>query len=147
GTIRLAGTDVRDVALADVRDRVCLVTQEIQLFHASLRDNLSLFDPCIADARLLDVLAELGLGDWLARLPHGLDTRLAPGGSGVSAGEAQLLAFARVFLRQPGLVILDEASSRLDPVTERRIERAVDRLLDGRTAVVIAHRLSTVQRA
>ena len=80
-------------------------------------------------------------------LPNGLDTELAAGGSGLSAGEAQLLAFGRVFLQDPGLVILDEASSRLDPATERLIERAVDRLLAGRTGIVIAHRLATVRRA
>jgi ATP-binding cassette subfamily B protein len=92
------------------------------------------------------VLDELGLGEWLARLPHGLDTLLAPGGGGMSAGEAQLLAFARVFLHDPGLVILDEASSRMDPATERRIGRAIDRLLAGRTGIVIAHRLATIER-
>jgi ATP-binding cassette subfamily B protein len=80
-------------------------------------------------------------------LPEGLGTRLGAGGLGLSAGEAQLLAFARVFLRDPGLVILDEASSRLDPATERLLEQALDRLLRGRSAIVIAHRLGTVQRA
>jgi ATP-binding cassette subfamily B protein len=87
------------------------------------------------------------LGPWLRGLPHGLDTKLAPGGSGLSAGQAQLLAFARVFLRNPALVILDEASSRLDPATEAAVERAVDRLLAGRTGIIIAHRLATVERA
>jgi len=93
------------------------------------------------------VLEELELGDWFRSLPQGLDTKLEPGGQGLSAGEAQLLAFTRVFLREPGLVILDEASSRLDPATEKLIERVVDRLLVDRTAVVIAHRLGTVNRA
>jgi ABC-type multidrug transport system fused ATPase/permease subunit len=146
GQICLAGGDLRDCRLASLRRRVGLVTQEIQLFHASVRDNLSLFDPGTSDARMCAVLDELGLGDWLRRLPHELDTLLAPGGGGMSAGEAQLLAFARVFLRDPGLIILDEASSRLDPATERRIERAIDRLLEGRTGIVIAHRLATIQR-
>jgi ATP-binding cassette subfamily B protein len=146
GQICLAGGDLRDCRLASLRRRVGLVTQEIQLFHASVRDNLSLFDPGMSDARMCAVLDELGLGDWLRRLPHELDTLLAPGGGGMSAGEAQLLAFARVFLRDPGLIILDEASSRLDPATERRIERAIDRLLEGRTGIVIAHRLATIQR-
>ncbi len=146
GQICLDGRDLRDYRLASLRQRVGLVTQEIQLFHASVRDNLSLFDPSLADARMLDVLDELGLGEWLGRLPHGLDTLLAPGGGGMSAGEAQLLAFARVFLRDPGLVILDEASSRLDPATERRIERAIERLLAGRTGIIIAHRLATIER-
>ncbi len=146
GQICLGGGDLRDVRLASLRQRVGLVTQEIQLFHTSVRDNLSLFDPHMPDARMCAVLDELGLGDWLRRMPHGLDTLLAPGGGGMSAGEAQLLAFARVFLRDPGLVILDEASSRLDPATERRIEQAIDRLLAGRTGIVIAHRLATIQR-
>ncbi len=89
----------------------------------------------------------LGLGEWIASLPKGLDTELESGGGGLSAGEAQLLAFARITLRDPGLVILDEASSRLDPATEHLIERAVARLIENRTAIVIAHRLSTIQRA
>ncbi|MGH2584616.1 MAG: ATP-binding cassette domain-containing protein, partial [Dehalococcoidia bacterium] len=112
-----------------------------------VRDNLTLFDESIPDERVVAVLADLGLLDWLWTLPQGLDTELAAGSGGLSAGEAQLLAFARVFLRDPGLVILDEASSRLDPATERLIERAVDRLLAGRTGIIIAHRLGTVQRA
>jgi ATP-binding cassette, subfamily B, bacterial len=111
-----------------------------------VRDNLTFFDRAIPDATLWAALDDLGLGDWCRALPEGLDTRLAPGGGGLSAGEAQLLAFARVFLRDPGLVILDEASSRLDPATEARVERAVDRLLAGRTGIIIAHRLATVER-
>jgi ATP-binding cassette subfamily B protein len=87
------------------------------------------------------------LTDWVRALPGGLDTELGAGGHSLSAGEAQLLAFTRVFLRDPGLVILDEASSRLDPATEQRLERVIDRLLRDRTAIIIAHRLGTVQRA
>src|SRR5204863_878051 len=94
-----------------------------------------------------EVVAELGLDGWLQALPAGLDTPLGAGGRGLSAGEAQLVALARVFLKNPGLVVLDEASSRLDPATERLLERAVARLLDRRTGIVIAHRLSTVERA
>ncbi len=147
GTIQLGGTDLRDVALANLRGRVGMVTQDVQLFQASIRDNLALFDQTIDDARIERALNELGLLEWLRALPDGLDTKLGAGGLGLSAGEAQLLAFARVFLRDPGLVILDEASSRLDPATERLLERAIDRLLAGRTAIIIAHRLGTVQRA
>jgi ABC-type multidrug transport system fused ATPase/permease subunit len=124
-----------------------MVTQEIQVFHASVRDNLTLFDPSIPDVNVVQVLADLGLDGWLRSLPEGLDTKLSPGTAGLSAGEAQLLAFARVFLHDPGLVILDEASSRLDPATEQRLEHAVSRLLEGRTGIIIAHRLGTVQRA
>src|SRR5262249_59574470 len=127
--------------------RVGLVTQDVRLFRATLRENLTLFDARVPDARLCDTLAVLGLADWYRSLPSGLDTELGPGGVGVSAGQAQLLAFGRVFLKDPGLVILDEASSRLDPASERLVENAIDRLLDGRTAVIIAHRLSTIARA
>jgi ATP-binding cassette subfamily B protein len=147
GQIRLGGIDLRDVRLDELRRRVGMVTQDVQLFHATVRDNLTFFDRSISDARILDALAELGLLDWYRALPDGLDSTIAPGGGSLSAGEAQLLAFARVFLKDPGLVILDEASSRLDTATERQLERAVDRLLAGRTAIVIAHRLSTVERA
>jgi ATP-binding cassette, subfamily B, bacterial len=136
---------------------VGLVTQDVQLFAASLRDNLTLFrshnpahhphKPPIADETIIAELEGLGLGDWFHGLPHGLNTELGTGGQGLSAGESQLLAFTRVFLRDPRLVVLDEASSRLDPATERRLERAIDRLLAGRTAIIIAHRLATVQRA
>jgi ABC-type multidrug transport system fused ATPase/permease subunit len=125
---------------------VALVTQDVQLFQASVRDNITFFDRSIPDERILAVIGELGLGDWLAGLPKGLDTKIETGGRSLSAGEGQLLAFTRVFLRDPGLVILDEASSRLDPATEQLIERAIDRLLRGRTAIIIAHRLGTLHR-
>jgi ATP-binding cassette subfamily B protein len=126
---------------------VAIVTQDVQLFQASVRDNLTFFDRSISDERIQAVIEELELADWYQSLPDGLDTQLEMGGQGLSAGEAQLLAFARVFLRDPGLVILDEASSRLDPATERRIERAIDALLAKRTAIIVAHRLGTVHRA
>ena len=147
GTVSLAGVDLRDVPLAELRRRVGMVTQEVQLFGATLRDNLTLFDRSIPEERVMAALDQLGLADWGRGLPRGLDTVIGPGGVGLSAGEAQLVAFTRLLMRDPGLVILDEASSRLDPVTERLIERAVDQLLTGRTGIVIAHRLSTVGRA
>ncbi|GAA2779272.1 ABC transporter ATP-binding protein [Nonomuraea dietziae] len=142
GAVRIGGLDLRDADPASVRARTCVVTQDVQLFAASVRDNLTLFRPLDDDHRLRAVLADVGLGEWLATLPDGLDTELR----GVSAGEAQLLAFARAFLTDPGLVVLDEASSRLDPATERRIEQSVDRLLKDRTGVLIAHRLSSLSR-
>jgi ATP-binding cassette, subfamily B, bacterial len=148
GVIRAGGIDLREVRLAALRARVGFVTQDVQLFRASVRDNLTLFGAVEADkARLEEVLDILGLGRWRRGLPDALETMLGPGGAGVSAGEAQLLALARVFLRDPGLVILDEAASRVDPATEARIERAIDKLLAGRTAIVITHRLATVARA
>jgi ATP-binding cassette, subfamily B, bacterial len=147
GTVRLGGVDIKEAHIDAVRRRVGLVTQDVQLFQGTLRDNVSLFDPSVADARLGVVFEELELGEWLRALPDGLDTPLGVQGRGVSAGEAQLIALARVFLKNPGLVVLDEASSRLDPVTERLLERAVTRLLQGRTGVIIAHRPATVERA
>jgi ABC-type multidrug transport system fused ATPase/permease subunit len=147
GAIHLGGVDLREPPVAALRARIGVVTQDVQLFHASVRDNVTLFDRSIGDHRVVEALDELGLGRWWRSLPDGLETKLAPGGSGLSAGEGQLLAFARVFLKDPGLVVLDEASSRLDPATERRLERALDRLLAGRTAIIIAHRLATVERA
>ena len=147
GTVLLGGADVREARLDALRGRVGLVTQDVQLFQGTLRDNVTLFDRSVADARLDAVFTELGLDEWLRALPAGLDTPLGAGGRGLSAGEAQLVALARVFLKDPGLVVLDEASSRLDPETERLLERAVTVLLNGRTGVVIAHRLATVERA
>ena len=146
GVVRLGDVDARHIANDDLRARVAVVTQDIQLFSASVRDNLTFFDATISDAHIHAALEAVGLSDWLRSLPNGLDTRLASSGSGLSAGQAQLLAFARAFLRDPGLVILDEASSRLDPATERKLDQAVDRLLAGRTGIIIAHRLSTLQR-
>ncbi len=138
--------DLRNARQAELRRHIGLVTQEVQLFHASVRDNLTLFDATISDAHILAVLDELGLMPWLNNLPNGLDSPLQADAS-LSAGEAQLLAFVRVFLADPGLVIMDEASSRLDPVTELKIERAIDKLLANRTGIIVAHRLATVQRA
>ncbi|MEU1727368.1 ABC transporter ATP-binding protein [Nonomuraea sp. NPDC005692] len=144
GTVEIGGLDLRESDPESLRRRIGVVTQDVRLFAGSVRDNLTLFgaltDPRHDDARLLEVLAGVGLGGWIAALPGGLDGE--PGG--LSAGEAQLLAFARAFLADPGLVILDEASSRLDPATERHVEDGVRRLLDGRTGVLIAHRLSSL---
>jgi ATP-binding cassette, subfamily B, bacterial len=146
GVIRLNQVAITDLPLAELRRHIGLVTQEIQLFHASVRDNLTFFDADIPDEQIINVITELGLASWFNRLEHGLETRLAPTGNSLSGGEAQLLSFARVFLKNPQLVILDEATSRLDPLTESRVELAINRLLKGRTAIIIAHRLATVQR-
>ena len=139
--------DLRNLDLHDLRQQIGIVTQNIQLFHANVRDNLTFFDRHFRDEEILKVIDELGLMEWFHSLPDGLETELESAGGGLSAGEAQLLAFARIFLKNPGLVILDEASSRLDPSTEELIEQAVDRLIRERTAIIIAHRLRTVQRA
>lgn len=147
GQLLLGGVELRQARLRDLRQRIGMVTQDIQLFHATVRDNLTFFNPAISDERIREVLDDLSLTRWYHSLADGLDTVLGSDGEGLSAGEAQLLAFARVFLADPGLVILDEASSRLDPATEQLIERAVSKLLQGRTGIIIAHRLATIQRA
>lgn len=147
GTVRLGGIATWDARVADFRARVGMVTQDVQLFRASIRDNLTFFDPTVDDDLLLEVIHRLELDEWLASMPAGLDTLLESGSGGLSAGQAQLLAFTRIFLEDPGVVVLDEASSRLDPATEALIERAVDHLLENRTGIIIAHRLHTVTRA
>ncbi|HZO72908.1 MAG TPA: ABC transporter ATP-binding protein [Ktedonobacteraceae bacterium] len=147
GEVCIGGRPVQTLKLSDLRRYIGMVTQDVQLFHATVRDNLTLFNHTISDSRILAALDDLGLSPWYHSLPMGLDTELGSDGEGLSAGEAQLLAFTRVFLINPGLVILDEASSRLDPATEQLIERAVSKLLAGRTGIVIAHRLTTIQRA
>ncbi|MGA7672366.1 MAG: ABC transporter ATP-binding protein [Nitrolancea sp.] len=147
GVVRLGGVDLREVSLQAVRSRIGLVTQEVHLFSASVRDNLTLFDDDVPDERIRDVLQAMGLGDWLAGLPRGLETLLGPSGVGLSAGQTQVLACARVVLLDPDLIILDEPSSRLDPATERLVHDALGRLLEGRTGIIVAHRLSTITYA
>jgi ATP-binding cassette, subfamily B, bacterial len=144
GSVRLGGVDVRDAAAGDLRRRVAVVSQDVELLRASLRDNLTFLGTVAAtDDDLRVALADVGLAEWAMSLAEGLDTVL-DGDAGLSAGQAQLLAFARVLLADPGLVVLDEATSRLDPDTEARLTRAADRALRGRTVVIIAHRLATL---
>lgn len=147
GSIRVGGAEIRDLRIATLRSRVAMVTQEVQVFHATVRDNLTFFDRSIDDLTIQSKITELGLDEWFGSMPAGLDTILGRDGAGLSAGEAQLLAFTRVFLRDPGLVILDEPSSRMDLATEALLERAMRRLMRDRTAIIIAHRLTTVSRA
>jgi ATP-binding cassette subfamily B protein len=147
GTVSLGGVPTWDAHLGEFRKRVGMVTQDVQLFRASVRDNLTFFDSSVPDERIMEAIHRLELEEWLNSLPDGIDTVLEAGGGGLSAGQAQLLAFTRIFLEDPGIVVLDEASSRLDPATEALIERAVDHLLEDRTGIIIAHRLRTVTRA
>jgi ATP-binding cassette, subfamily B, bacterial len=147
GSIKINGENIREIQLESLRQNIAIVTQDVQLFRASIRENLTFFDRSIPDEKIITTLEDLELGDWFRTLPNGLDSELETGSRSLSAGEAQLLAFTRVFLRNPGLVILDEASSRLDPATEQKLEHAIDKLLQGRTAIIIAHRLDTLHRA
>lgn len=146
GQVRLGGVNLADVSLDELRARTGVVSQDVHLFASTIRDNLTLFDESVTDDQLRTALGELALLEWVDAMPLGLDTVLGPAGSGLSAGEGQLIALTRLFLRDPDFVLLDEASSRIDPLTEERVTRSIDRLLSGRTALVIAHRLSTVER-
>ncbi|NLD77457.1 MAG: ABC transporter ATP-binding protein, partial [Acidimicrobiales bacterium] len=144
GQVLIGGHDIRTLKMADLRRRTAVVTQDVELFRATVRDNLTIFGALEdSDEALRHALGSVGLDPWLATLEHGLD-QVIDGAADLSAGEAQLLTFARVLLADPALVILDEASSRLDPFTEAKLEKATTALLQGRTAVIIAHRLSTL---
>ena len=146
GSVFLGGVDVLDLDLQQLRSAVGVVTQRTEVLAGSLADNITLFDD-VPRAGVEAAVAELGLTDWVAGLPEGLDTVLGPGGTSLSAGEEQLVAFARLLVRDVSVVVLDEATARMDPVTEARVVRAADRLISGRTGILVAHRLSTTERA
>lgn len=142
GTVRLGGVPIAEIPLAELRRRVALIPQEVELLAGSVRDNVALFDDDVPDDEVVAALRRVGLDDLVAA---GIHRPLGAAGAGLSAGQAQLLALARVWVRDPDLVVLDEATARIDPATEARLEAAVGELLAGRTAVVIAHRLSTLR--
>ena len=146
GSVLIGGVDVRELDLQALRRDVGVVTQRTDVLAATLLENVTLFADVPREV-VVRAVTELGIDDWVAGLPDGLDTRLGPGGTTLSAGEEQLVAFARLLVRDVRLVVLDEATARMDPVTEARVVRASDRLLRGRTGIVIAHRLSTTVRA
>ncbi|MCU1400675.1 MAG: HlyB/MsbA family transporter [Acidimicrobiales bacterium] len=142
GSVRLGGVPIGDIPLTELRRRVALIPQEVELLAGSIRDNVTLFDPVPTDEAVRDALRLAGLE---ALVEGGIHRPLGAGGTGLSAGEAQLLALARVWLRDPDLVVLDEATARVDPRTEARIEAGVRQLMSGRTTVIVAHRLSTLR--
>ncbi|MHA1185979.1 MAG: ABC transporter ATP-binding protein [Candidatus Heimdallarchaeota archaeon] len=146
GSIKINGYENFQYSLEELRNNIAYVTQDVELFNASVKDNITFFDSRYSDEEIIDVLIKLGLEDWLNRLPNGLETEVYSEELGLSAGEEQLLALARAFLKNPKIVILDEASSRLDPATEKITERALNNLLQNRSAIIIAHRLSTLDK-
>jgi ATP-binding cassette subfamily B protein len=147
GSVYLGGVDLRDVPFQSLRQHVLMVPQEGFLFDATLRDNLLYGRKGATDADLLSAVDDLGLRDWFDTLPSGLDTQVGQRGESMSAGERQLVALIRSALADPGLIVLDEATSAVDPATERRATLALDTLLRGRSSVTIAHRLSTAENA
>jgi ABC-type multidrug transport system fused ATPase/permease subunit len=146
GTILLGGADVTMMDLRELRRRVGVVTQRTEILAGTLADNITLFAATPRE-EVEAAVEELGITDWVDGLPDGLDTLLGPGGTTLSAGEEQLVAFARLLVRHVQIVVLDEATARMDPVTEARVVAAADRLLAGRTGILVAHRLSTIERA
>lgn len=146
GTVLLGGVDVGDLDLQALRAAVGVVTQRTEILAGTLAQNIALFAD-VPRRAVEDAVAELRLTDWVAGLPDGLDTVLGPGGTSLSAGEEQLVAFARLLVRDVQVVVLDEATARMDPLTEARVVAASERLLGGRTGVLVAHRLGTVERA
>ena len=147
GEVTIDGVDLRRVRFGSLRNRVVLVPQEGFLFDASLLDNIRFGAPDATEDDVRLTLTELGLDSWLATLPQGLATDVGQRGESLSAGERQLVALARAYLADPDLLVLDEATSAVDPSTEVRIQRALDSLTRGRTSIAIAHRLSTAQAA
>ncbi|MGY1679505.1 ABC transporter ATP-binding protein [Geodermatophilus sp. SYSU D01176] len=147
GRVLLAGIPLAQVAFASLRQRVVMVPQDGFLFDATVADNVRYGRPGLSDADVRAAFEELGLGDWVAGLADGVATRVGQRGESLSAGERQLVAVARAYVADPDLLVLDEATSAVDPATERRLTHALDRLTDGRTTLTIAHRLSTAERA
>jgi ATP-binding cassette, subfamily B, bacterial len=147
GAVRIDGHDLRDVTVSSLRTQIGVVPQEPFLFAGTLRDNIAFARPAATDDEVWAAVDAVGLRDLVERAPEGLDTPLHERGQSVSSGERQLLALARAFLAEPRVVVLDEATSNLDLRSELRVEAALDALLEGRTAILVAHRLSTAMRA
>jgi len=147
GKVEIGGVDVRDVQFDSLRDRVVMVPQEGILFRGTIADNVRMGQPDASHDDLYAAFKELGLGDWLGELTHGLDTPVGERGGSLSVGERQLVTLVRAAIADPDVLVLDEATSAVDPSTEVRINRALNRLTSGRTVVTIAHRLSTAEAA
>ena len=147
GVVRFGGVDLREASLKELRERIVVVPQEGFCFSGSIRDNVRIARVDATDAEVEDALASIGALERFEQFPEGLDTDVRERGSRLSAGERQLVALARAALVDPAVLVLDEATSNLDPGTEAEVEAALERLMRGRTVVVVAHRLSTVRRA
>lgn len=147
GEILINGVDIKNLSDDFIRSNISFVTQEVQIFNGTIRDNLTIFDESIKDEEIMNIIEDIGIYDWFEKLSDGLDTPISTENPGLSSGELQLLTFLRVFLKNPKLIILDEATSRLDPITEKYLERAMESLVKNRTVIIIAHKLKTVLKA
>ena len=147
GSVIVSGVDVRQLELASLRAAVGYVTQDAHMFHDTIRANLSYAQPGATEEQMLAALAAAQIGDLVQTLPDGLDTVVGERGYRLSGGERQRLAIARLLLKAPPIVVLDEATAHLDSESEAAVQRALDTAMEGRTSLVIAHRLSTVRDA
>jgi ATP-binding cassette subfamily B protein len=147
GSVRIGGLDLRDVTMESLRQRVGVVTQEAHLFHDTIRANLLYARPDATEAQVAAALRAAQISDLVEELPEGLDTVVGDRGHRLSGGEKQRFAIARLLLKAPDVVVLDEATAHLDSESEVAVQRALDAALEGRTSIVIAHRLSTIRQA
>jgi ATP-binding cassette, subfamily B, bacterial len=147
GAIRVAGIDLREVGLASLRSSLVMVPQDGFLFDTTVADNVRMGRPDASDGEIRAAFEALGLGGWVGGLPRGIDTRAGERGEHLSVGERQLVALARGYLADPGCLILDEATSAVDPATDVHLRHAIERLTEGRTALTIAHRMATAEHA
>jgi ATP-binding cassette subfamily B protein len=147
GVIALDGVDIRALDVLALRKRIVVVNQDVFLFAGTLAENIALGDPAVTPERIQEAARRVGADRVIAARPEGLHAPVLERGANFSAGERQLIAFARALARDPDILVLDEATASVDPEVERVIERGIGELMQGRTSIVIAHRLSTVERA
>jgi ATP-binding cassette subfamily B protein len=147
GTVRIGGNDIRDVTLASLRATVGVVTQDAHMFHETIRSNLDFARPGVSEKEMIEACEAAQIWNLISSLPDGLDTVVGDRGYRLSGGEKQRVALARLLLKSPPVVVLDEATAHLDYESEGAIQRALQVALAGRTSLVIAHRLSTIRRA
>ena len=147
GVILLNKKDIKSLNEQEFTDNIAYITQDVEIFKGTIRENITMFKNYIDDKQILDSIYSLGFGKWYESLKNGLETNLEMGAKSISVGEAQLIAFTRVFIKKPKLIILDEATSRIDVETEKLIENALNKILRDRTCIIIAHRLSTLNKA
>lgn len=145
GSICLYGCNIKDIPLKRIREDIIYVTQDIQILNTSIRNNITFYNKKISDNTILEAINNMGLNDWFSKFENGLDTNIGVGGVGLSAGEGQLLAFVRAFIKNPQVVILDEVTSKLDLETESKIQVAVNNLLKDKIGIIIAHRIQTIK--